>query len=324
MTTADPAVLLEPVTKKLLNEIIASGAPPIYTLTPAAAREALAVAQRIPVQLPPTSVDDTTFPVGPTGSVQIRIVRPEGVAGPLPVVMYFHGGGWMLGDRQTHDRLVRDLAHGAQAAVVFVDYDRAPEAKYPIANEQALAATKHVAEHGSKLGLDPMRMAVAGDSAGGNMAAVVALMAKQRGGPKLVFQLLYYPVTDASMTHESYTTFADGFWLTTKAMHWFWDAYLPDKAMRKEITVSPLNATLDELRGLPPTLIIVSENDVLRDEGEAYAQKLMHAGVRVACTRYNATIHDFVMINAIAETPQVRGAIAQGVAALGRAFASEI
>jgi acetyl esterase len=303
-----------------LNDIIATGAPPIYTLTPAAAREALAICQRVPVELPPTSVEDTTFPVGPTGSVRIRIVRPAGATGELPAVMFFHGGGWMLGDVETHDRLIRDLAHGSQAAVVFVDYDRAPEAKFPIANEQAYAATKYVAEHGGKLGLDPRRIAVAGDSAGGNMAIAVSLLAKERGGPRLAFQLLYYPLTDQSMSQESYATFAEGFWLTTEAMHWFWDAYLPDKAARRQITVSPLNATPDQLRGLPPTLLIVSENDVLRDEGEAFARKLMHAGVSVASTRYNATIHDFVMINAIAETPQARGAIAQGVAALRAAL----
>ncbi|MGD9632368.1 MAG: alpha/beta hydrolase [Pirellulales bacterium] len=320
MDVANPNDVLEPAAKKLLDDIIATGAPPIYTLTPPAAREALAICQRVPVHLPPTTVEDTTFPVGPNGSVRIRIVRPEGATGVLPVVMFFHGGGWMLGDVETHDRLIRDLAHGSQAAVVFVDYDRTPEVKFPIANEQAYAATKYVAEHGGKLGLDPRRIAVAGDSAGGNMAIAVSLLAKERGGPRLAFQLLYYPLTDQSMSQESYATFAEGFWLTTEAMHWFWDAYLPDKSARRQIAVSPINATADQLRGLPPTLLIVSENDVLRDEGEAFARKLMHAGVSVASTRYNATIHDFVMINAIAETPQARGAIAQGVAALRAAF----
>jgi acetyl esterase/lipase len=322
MSTADPAELLEPATKNLLDDIIATGAPPINTLSPDAAREALAEAQRIPLTLAPTTVEDSTFPVGPTGQVKIRIVRPAEAEGTLPVVMYFHGGGWMLGDAETHDRLVRDLAYQARAAIVFVDYDRAPEAKYPIANEQAYAATQYVADHGREFGLDPTRIAVAGDSAGGNMATVVALMAIERGGPQLVFQLLYYPVTDTSMSQESYATFAQGFSLTTEAMEWFWEAYLPERAARNGVTVSPLGATLNQLRGLPPTLLVVSENDVLRDEGEAYARKLMHAGVPVVCLRYQGTIHDFVMINAISDTPAVRAAIAAGADALRTAFES--
>jgi len=322
MSTADPAELLEPATKKLLDDIIATGAPQIYTLSPEEAREALVEVQRVPLTLAPTTVEDTTFPVGPTGLVRIRIVRPADAASTLPVVMYFHGGGWMLGDVETHDRLIRELAYEIQAAVVFVDYDRAPEAKYPIANEQAFAATQYVADHGRELGLDPTRIAVAGDSAGGNMATVVALMATERGGPRLVFQLLYYPLTDASMSQQSYATFAEDFWLTTKAMEWFWDAYLPDRAARSGVTVSPLGATPDQLRGLPPTLLVVSENDVLRDEGEAFARKLMHAGVPVVCLRYQGTIHDFVMVNAIADTPTVRAAIAAGAGALRTAFES--
>jgi acetyl esterase len=322
MASAEPTPLLEPVIQKLLDDIVASGAPPIYTLTPAAAREALAAVQRIPLVLPPTSIEDTTFPVGPTGTTRVRIVRPKDVTAPLPVVMWFHGGGWMLGDKETHDRLVRDIAHLTRAAVVFVDYDRAPEAKFPVANEQSYAATRYVAKRGPELGFDPARIAVAGDSAGGNMAAVVALLAKERGGPPLVFQLLYYPVTDASMSQASYATFKDGPWLTAHAMRWFWDAYSPDHAARKQIAASPLNASLQQLRGLPPTLIIVCENDVLRDEGEAYARKLMQAGVPVVATRYGGAIHDFVMINALAETPTVRTAIAQGAGALRAAFSS--
>jgi acetyl esterase len=308
--------MLEPSSQKLIDDIVASGVPPIYTLSPADARNALATFQTKPASLPPTIADDATFPVGPTGTTRVRIVRPKGAAGPLPVVMWFHGGGWMLGDQETHDRLVREIAYGAGAAVVFVDYDRTPEAQYPIANEQAYAATKYVAEHGPRLGLDPAHIAVAGDSAGGNMATVVALMAKVRSGPQLAFQLLYYPVTDAAMNTESYADFADGPWLTAKGMEWFWDAYLPDKNARKQITVSPLNATLDQLRGLPPALVITSENDVLRDEGEAYARKLWQAGVPTASFRANGTIHDFVLLNQLAETPAVRAAIAQGVAML--------
>ena len=279
------APVLEPVAQKLIDEIVSAGYPPIYTLSPQDARKALADFQAKPTHLPPTTIEDTTFPVGPSGTTHVRIVWPEDVSGHLPTVMWFHGGGWMLGDKNTHDRLVRDIAHGTGAAVVFVDYDRAPEAKFPNANEQAYAATAYVAEHGRELGLDGSRLAVAGDSAGGNMATVVALMAKERGGPKLAFQLLYYPVTDARMNTESYATFRDGPWLTAQAMQWFWDAYLPDVKARAQITASPLNATLDQLRGLPPALVVTSENDVLRDEGEAYARKLWQAGVRVAAIR---------------------------------------
>lgn len=317
----DPPVL-DPVVQKLLDDIVAAGYPPIYTLSPPDARNALAGFQAQPANLPPTTVEDEMLSVGPTGKVPIRIVRPEVVTGPLPVVMYFHGGGWMLGDRETHDRLIRDIAHGAQAAVVFVDYDRSPEAHFPIANEQAYAATKYVAENGATWGLDGGRLAVAGDSAGGNMAAVVALMAKERGGPKIDLQVLFYPVTDASMTQESYKTFAEGYWLLTTAMTWFWDAYVPDVSARKQIHVSPLNVSLDQLRGLPPAVILTSENDVLRDEGEAYARKLWQAGVPVAATRILGTIHDFALINQLAETPGVRGAIGQATAALRNAFQS--
>lgn len=312
--------VLDPVVQKLLDDIVAAGYPPIYTLSPPDARNALASFQAKPANLPATTTEDEVLAVGPTGSVPIRIVRPEVVTGPLPVVMYFHGGGWMLGDRETHDRLIRDIAHGAQTAVVFVDYDRTPEAQFPIANEQAYAATKYVAENGATWGLDGGRLAVAGDSAGGNMAAVVALMAKERGGPKIDLQVMFYPVTDTAMNTPSYAAFGEGYWLLAKAMTWFWDAYVPDVSARKQIHVSPLNATLDQLRGLPPAVILTSENDVLRDEGEAYARKLWQAGVPVAATRILGTIHDFALINQLAETPGVRGAIDQATAALRNAF----
>jgi acetyl esterase len=252
--------------------------------------------------------------------VPVRIVRPVGVAGPLPVVVYVHGGGWILGDRNTHDRVVREIAVGAGAAVVFVDYDRSPEARYPVAIEQAYAATRYVVDQSASLGIDPSRLAVVGDSVGGNMAAALTLMARQRRGPKIAFQVLFYPVTDADFDTASYTRFADGPWLTKRAMQWFWDAYLPDPAARKQPTATPLNASLHELAGLPEALVIVDENDVLRDEGEAYAGRLSDAGVRVTSVRYNGTIHDFVMLNALADTPATRGAIAQAVGALTTAL----
>jgi acetyl esterase len=234
--------------------------------------------------------------------------------------MYFHGGGWVLGNRNTHDRLVREIAVGAEAAVVFVDYARSPEARYPVAIEQAYAATRYVVDQGASLRIDPLRLAVAGDSVGGNMAAAVTLMAKQRRGPKIALQVLFYPVTDAEFDTPSYTRFADGPWLTKRAMEWFWAAYLPDAALRKQTTATPLNSSLDQLAGLPEALIIVDENDVLRDEGEAYARKLSDAGVRVTSVRYNGTIHDFVMLNALADTPAARGAIAQAVGSLKTAL----
>jgi acetyl esterase len=297
-----------------------AGSPPIYSLSPAEARSVLERAQSIPVGKPSGQIEDTAFPVGPTGSVPVRIVRPFGVAGPLPVVVYVHGGGWILGDRNTHDRVVREIAVGAGAAVVFVDYDRSPEARYPVAIEQAYAATRYVVDQSASLGIDPSRLAVVGDSVGGNMAAALTLMARERRGPKIAFQVLFYPVTDADFDTASYTRFADGPWLTKRAMQWFWDAYLPDPAARKQPTATPLNASLHELAGLPEALVIVDENDVLRDEGEAYAGRLSDAGVRVTSVRYNGTIHDFVMLNALADTPATRGAIAQAVGALKTAL----
>jgi acetyl esterase len=269
---------------------------------------------------PSAKIEDTVFPVGPTGSVPVRIVRPAGTVDVLPAVIYIHGGGWILGDRNTHDRLVREIAVGVEAAVVFVDYDRSPEARYPVAIEQAYAATCYVVDHSADLRIDPSRLAVAGDSVGGNMAAALTLMARQRRGPKVNFQVLFYPVTDADFDTASYTRFADGPWLTKRAMQWFWDAYLPDLAARKQSTATPLNASLDELAGLPEALVVVDENDVLRDEGEAYARRLSDAGVRVTSVRYNGTIHDFVMLNALADTPATRGAIAQAIGALKMAL----
>src|SRR5690606_15235738 len=197
----------------------------------------------------------------------------------LPVIVYIHGGGWVLGDKETHDRLVRELAVGANAVVVFVDYERSPESRFPVAIEQAFAVLQYVAERPEAFGADAGRVVLAGGSVGGNMATVVARMAKERKGPTVLAQLLFYPVTDASMSSGSYAEFADGPWLTRAAMAWYWDQYLPDTAKRSDIHASPLNATMEQLAGLPQTLLVVDENDVLRDEGEAYGRKLAAAGV---------------------------------------------
>lgn len=313
-------IVLEPVTQHFVDAIAERGALPTHTLTPADARAQLVDAQAGPVGRPSVRIEDTEFSVGPTGVVRVRIVRPAQPCASFPVVMYFHGGGWVLGDRDTHERLVCELVAGALVVLIFVEYDRAPETRYPVALEQAYAATKYVAEHGAMLGVDPARLAVVGDGVGANLAAAVTLLAKQRRGPRVVFQVLFYPVTDAAFDTASYRDFADGPWLTRPAMRWFWDAYLPDTSARKHITASPFNASLDELSGLPDALVIVAENDVLRDEGEAYARKLSQAGTRVTCARYLGTIHDFVVLNALADTPAARAAISQASAALRAAL----
>ncbi|MFE9692439.1 alpha/beta hydrolase [Micromonospora sp. NPDC005806] len=309
-----PAVVLEHDAQVFADA--AAKNPPIYTLSYGDARKALDTVQSGPVPLPPADVSHRTLPVGPTGSVTIRIVRPKGVGGNLPVVMYFHGGGWVLGDEGTHDRLVREIANGAQAAVVFVDYTPSPEAQFPIPIEQAYAATAWVASHGSEIGVDGSRIAVAGDSVGGNMSAAVTLMDKQRHGPKLRAQVLFYPVTDAAFTNTSYREFADGPWLTRGAMQWFWDAYAPNHADRTQVLASPLRASLDQLTGLPKALVITDEADVLRDEGEAYAAKLRQAGVPVTTVRYAGILHDFVMLNALRNTNASQAAVAQANAFL--------
>lgn len=312
--------VLEPIVQAFLNELAAKGDPPINQLSVQDARKVLRDAQAGAVAKLAVDADDRTIPVGPKGSLSIRIVRPKDSHGVLPVVMYFHGGGWVLGDKDTHDRLIRELAHGANAAVVFVNYSPSPEARYPVAIEEAYAATKWIAENAESINLDAARLAVAGDSVGGNMAAAVTLLAKQRGGPSIGFQVLFYPVTDANFDTLSYHQFAEGYFLTREAMKWFWNHYTLDLTARKQPIVSPLRASPDELRNVPPALVITAECDVLRDEGEAYARRLAEAGVRVTATRYLGIIHDFVMLNALAETAAARGAIAQACDALQKAF----
>ncbi|WP_027369115.1 alpha/beta hydrolase [Desulfocurvibacter africanus] len=315
--------VLEPRTKAFLDALAAQGGPQIYELSVADARKVLSDAQAGDVAKLPADIEDRRISTGPQGEVAIRIVRPQGSTGALPVVMYFHGGGWVLGDKNTHDRLIREIANGAHAAVVFVEYTPSPEARYPVAIEEAYAATKWIAENGRTLNLDTSRLAVVGDSVGGNMAAAVTLLAKERGGPSIDFQVLFYPVTDADFDTPSYQQFASGHFLTREGMKWFWNHYAPDMDAREEPTASPLKASIDQLRGLPPALIINGECDVLRDEGESYARKLIQAGVPVTATRYLGTIHDFVMLNAITDTPAPRAAIALANDMLREAFGQE-
>jgi len=309
MITQRSPYVLEPKTQAFVDALSAQGGKPIYELSYGEARKVLEDAQAGKVMTLPADVEDKVLPVGPTGEVSVRIYRPKGAKGPLPVVMYFHGGGWVLGGKHTHDRLLRDLVNGTHAAFVFVNYTPSPEAQFPVPIEQGYAATRYMAEHGKDFDLDTSRLAVAGDSVGGNMVAVVTQLAKERKGPVIRYQVLFYPVTDSSFSQDSYEEFADGPWLTRAAMEWFWDAYAPNKEDRRKITATPLSATLDQLEGLPPALVIVDENDVLRDEGEAYARKLMEAGVDVTAVRFLATHHDFVMLNALADTPAAKAAI---------------
>ncbi|MFJ4369030.1 alpha/beta hydrolase [Streptomyces chartreusis] len=311
--------VLEPAAQELAD---ATANPPFpYELGPEGARKVLDDLQAAPVGKPDVEEKWITVPAD-VGDVQVRIVKPVGSQGSLPVVLYVHGGGWVLGNAGTHDRLVRELAVGAKVAVAFVEYDRSPEAKYPVAIEQAYATARWITAKGSEEGLDASRLAVAGDSVGGNMTAALTLMAKQRGDVTFVHQSLYYPVTDASQNTESYREFADGPFLTAKAMAWFWDCYTIDPAQRAEITASPLWASLDALQGLPPALVIVDQNNVLRDEGEAYAAKLIQAAVPTMSIRINGTLHDFMMLNPLRPTQAATAAMELAIHALSTALRS--
>ncbi|MCZ4123104.1 alpha/beta hydrolase [Streptomyces sp. H39-S7] len=276
--------------------------PYLFDLAPAEGRKAVDEVQSGAGELLDVDEEWITVAGGPTGSVRVRIVRPAGSVGPLPVVLYIHGAGWVFGNAHTHDRLVRELAFGAHAAVVFPEYDLSPEARYPVAIEQNYAVAQWIVTQGAEKDLDGTRLAVVGDSVGGNMSAALTLMAKERGDVALLQQVLFYPVTDASFDTGSYHQFATGYFLRRDGMQWFWDQYTTDEKQRAEITASPLRATTEQLTGLPPALVITGEADVLRDEGEAYAAKLRAAGVAVTAIRVQGVIHDFVMLNALRST----------------------
>ena len=300
----------------------ATSKPPyLYQLEYAEARKVLDNLQADPVEKLPVDEEWITVPSA-FGDVRVRIIKPQGAKGTLPAIVYMHGGGWVLGNAGTHDRLVRELAVGAHAALAFVEYPNSPEARYPVAIEQGYATAQWITREGSSKSLDPGRMAVVGESVGGDMSAALTLMAKERGDVRFVHAGIYYPVTDAAMDTASYNEFADGPYLTRKAMEWFWDAYTDDPVQRSEITASPNQATIEQLKGLPPTLLLVDEADVLRDEGEAYAAKLRLAGVPVTTVRYDGTCHDFMLLNALSQTCATRAAIAQATAFLRQAFAS--
>ncbi|SDT41665.1 Acetyl esterase/lipase [Pseudomonas asplenii] len=298
-------------TQAFLDALNAGTGKPMEQMTPTEARAVLSGAQSgVKLTLPRTDISQKTIQVDGK-PLSLTIVKPAGAKGTLPVFMFFHGGGWVLGDFPTHERLVRDLVAGSGAAAVFVNYTPSPEAHYPTAINQAYAATKWVAEHGKEIGVDGKRLAVAGNSVGGNMAAVVSLMAKDKGTPAIKFQLLLWPVTDANFDTASYNQYAEGHFLTKNMMKWFWDNYTTDAAQRNEIYASPLRATTAQLKGLPPALIQTAGADVLRDEGEAYGRKLDEAGVPVTSVRYNGMIHDFGLLNVVSQVPEVRSALLQ-------------
>ncbi|WP_460063028.1 alpha/beta hydrolase [Streptomyces sp. YKOK-I1] len=302
--TASQGIVLEPVV-----EAFAQSASPVERDV-LGGRRAVERAQSGKVALPETDEEWVTVPGGPTGGVPVRIVRPRGTTAVLPVVLYLHGPGWVFGGAGTHDRLVRELAVGADAAVVFPEYTRSPEARYPVAIEQAYAVARWLAGEDGPRGLDGTRMAVAGDSAGGNLAAALTLLAKERGDVHFACQVLFCPVTDTGCDSGSYDQFASGYHVHRDTMRWCWEQYAPDAVERAHSTVSPLRARLDELAGLPPGLVITAEADVVRDEGEAYAARLRAAGVPVTAVRYLGVIHDFVMLDALRGSQAAASAIA--------------
>jgi acetyl esterase len=300
-------VQLEPEARDFVEFV--GNLPLVFDVSLEEARQGFEDVQSSPVEKPITDTEDLLIPSSLLQPISVRLVRPQNGPAILPAIVYIHGGGWVLGSACTHDRLVRALAVGAHAAVVFVNYSLSPEAKYPTAAEECYAVATWVADHGHEHGLDAKRLVVAGDSAGGNLAAAVTLLTKARGGPRIRQQVLFCPATNASFDTESYGQFATGHALRRDEMIWYWNQYVRSESDRNEITASPLRATIDQLRGLPPALVITAEADVLRDEGEAYANQLRAAGVRVTAARFQGTSHDFMMLNIMANTAASRGAM---------------
>jgi acetyl esterase/lipase len=307
---------VERTIQKFLEALAAGGGKPMEQMTPTEARAVLVgVQSSVAVDLPQADVSQRTI-TSDGQTITLVIVRPPGVGVTLPAFMFFHGGGWVLGDFATHERFVRDLVAESGVTAVFVEYDRSPEARFPTAIHQAYAATKWVATHGHEIGVDGRRLAVVGNSVGGNMAAVVSLMAKDRGTPPIVFQLLFWPVTDARFDTPSYDQFADGHFLTRNRMRWFWDNYTTDPQERQDVYASPLQASIERLKGVAPALVQTAEMDVLRNEAEAFARKLGQSGVDVTATRYNGLIHDYGLLNPISRVPGVRSALLHASAEL--------
>ncbi|MEB7754486.1 alpha/beta hydrolase [Staphylococcus pseudoxylosus] len=283
--------------------------PRIYELEPKDGRALLEEVQSSPVEKYNVDIEDTTFTTEKYGDVPVRFIRPEDNKDKLPVIFYIHGAGWVFGSTKTHDKLVRELAVRTNSVVVFPEYTLSPEAKYPTAIEQNYDVLQQLKEVADEKKLDINKLTVAGDSVGGNMATVMTIMTEQRKGLPINQQLLYYPVTNAEFDTESYNQFAENYFLAKEGMKWFWDQYTTDPKERAEITASPLRASIEDLKGLPSAMILNAEADVLRDEGEAYANKLREAGVEVTQMRFQGIIHDFVMVNSMDQTNATRAAM---------------
>src|SRR5690554_987253 len=307
-------------TRAFLKALNSGDGPPLEELSPKDARQVLVDAQNS-VSYEYSDIEESEKTITQDGlTITIHIVKPKGAKDNLPVFMFFHGGGWVLGDYPTHKRLVRDLVVKSGAVAVFPDYTPTPDAQFPVAINQAYAATKWVSENGSTIGVDGSRLAVAGNSVGGNMSTVVSMMAKDKNGPKIAFQILLWPLVDADLSRPSYKKFEQGRFLTTPIMKWMWDMYIPNPEDRKQKYVSPINASLEELQGLPPALIQVAENDILYDEGIAYGRKLDEAGVPTTITVYKGMIHDYGMLNPLSHIPGVQEALLQAAALLREAL----
>ena len=309
---------LDPQAKAFLDQMASMGGLALHDLPVPEARalmQAMA-GMSATIDLPIASVEDRTIP-GPGGSIPVRLYTPEG-RGAHPLLLYFHGGGWVLGGLDTHDTVCRELAHGAGCAVMSVDYRLAPEHQFPAAPDDCYAALVWAATNAAAIGVDATRIAVGGDSAGGNLTCVTALQARDKGGPRLCFQLPVYPVTNHSLDTPSYRENAKGYLLETESMAWFWGHYLPSDRDGEHAYASPLRAT--DFRELPPALVITAEFDPLRDEGEAYGKRLQEAGVPTELRRYDGMIHGFFGMSAIMD--QAKAAIADASTALRRAFQS--
>lgn len=311
-------ISLEPEAIKVCNQ---SAVPPlIFQLPPEQGRKRLEEAQSTPIRMHPANIQKTVADTGRWGRVNVYVVSPLGVKMPTNVIFYIHGGGWVFGSFHTHEKLVRELAARTGSVLVFPEYSRSPEARYPVAMEQCYEILCLIPELLQGMGFHriPDRLIVAGDSVGGNMVIALTLLCKARRGPRITKQLMYYPVTDAGFCTESYEQFAEGYYLYRDGMKWFWDQYTMSERDRNQITASPLRATGEQLMGLPEAMILNGEADVLRDEGEAYARRLRDVGIPVTAMRFQGIIHDFVMLNALDDTKGCRAAMDASVAWINR------